>query len=1225
MDNNSGDRGTTRRTPPPPLLLSDEELQVRDSNHSDAQSPISPVEGGGRVQPTRSSILHKASRLLNMIPSEDVITKYGAYRKPSEEEALKYHEKEHAHHKEFDLIRTRPWELKAFGQGCMLYFYFLRYMAIIFGMMAILCGFPNMILFLCGNWYNNGASTLEITTIGNYGLVSNSTLGAGNLTILLQANPVLASDPAYNISSGNNFGASGSGASAAIQRELATLALFRADGNMTPSTIAGHNKRTTINAMAILDLITCVFYFAFSLFFIVQTRRLSLKCDLGNCTIEDYSLRVCDVPLDVTKEELHEHFGQFGAIYEIVRAHEVWELVYLARKRQQCFEKHEYALAALQKAASEGPRVPEFLETEVLESGYDLAVIKQAMKLKRQERKNAEIHNTIEAYVVFEHIDSKERALNSYPAKSAIIKGLKRIFGIGLLNNKRNLRNGTWPIEVTEAPEPSDMIWENLHIKKSRVYYITISWLLKALLLLAGFLATSLAPALKYSLSKWKGGPPVSDCNSYCTYSDVGGQPQLNTTLATFYETCYNTKNLTYCGSQTICYECFCRLTIGSGDYAQADYCSPFLSILAVYTAATALSVLAIVVVNYVLPYAMIFLSTLEKHHTLSAMHKSTAQALIFMFFLNTAVSIMVANAYLPNIRRVLKGTPAGDYLLLGVYPDLTPGWFRTVGNSLLIAQWIGIFSRMFIIIFDYIYQWYFLLPFVKKSYITQRQLNKAYDGSNFTLDEKYGMHTGVIFITLFLGGTLPLSYAISCISFMTIYWLEKHFLLKFCKRPVPYSNMLSCLISEIMPWAALWHLAFAAWSFSMIAVPESPLMNRPMRWVLGAICRGLTPVWNNTNGLSAEDMTTRLAQTNSFPLVLFLFILVLSYAAFSFVDHFNWFFGPLFFRIVRKIKQFVIIRFVHKAVNDHVVKHVNNAAGMINQTVKKMGDTAISFTEKRMLQSRGGNNQIAPETSEASRVRLRKEKEKQRDLDEAILNAAVNAAIKAQEEVDEMKFEALLERSKKSQSESELGGRGQGLEEDIESRAHSASKTMSEAKLHLASSALPTMPLFSEAVAAAENADSGYHGWRLEGPSSYRIEKSPLYSEIFDESMDYLKYEEEAAHIQQQLQGRSVAISRARRLMRSKVDAITVSTLSPQKASFRSSLLSSMFGTRRKDSLTLISSFRASDLASEAPSPTSQQISLPEVRSSSLPSIHNKPRRVAVPETQTVLEEESS
>jgi hypothetical protein len=43
----------------------------------------------------------------------------------------------------------------------------------------------------------------------------------------------------------------------------------------------------------------------------------------------------------------------------------------------------------------------------------------------------------------------------------------------------------------------------------------------------------------------------------------------------------------------------------------------------------------------------------------------------------------MVANAYLPEVRRLV---PGGDFLFRGQYPDLTPNWYKQVGPSCIIS-----------------------------------------------------------------------------------------------------------------------------------------------------------------------------------------------------------------------------------------------------------------------------------------------------------------------------------------------------------------------------------------------------------------------------------------------------------------------------------------------------------------------------------------------------------
>jgi hypothetical protein len=115
--------------------------------------------------------------------------------------------------------------------------------------------------------------------------------------------------------------------------------------------------QTTIVAMSVLDLLSCIFFFGFCLFFVVKTRRLALKADLGTCTIEDYSLRIQNIPRDVTRDELEEHFKVYGAIARVDRAHAISELMSLVRQRRRLLDKLEKDIAILQKAAMKRDKV----------------------------------------------------------------------------------------------------------------------------------------------------------------------------------------------------------------------------------------------------------------------------------------------------------------------------------------------------------------------------------------------------------------------------------------------------------------------------------------------------------------------------------------------------------------------------------------------------------------------------------------------------------------------------------------------------------------------------------------------------------------------------------------------------------------------------------------------------------------------------------------------------
>ena len=56
----------------------------------------------------------------------------------------------HSHHDFFDTWSSRIRDLKEFGVGHMLYFYFLYWMSILFALLAVFVGFPNMAISYAG-------------------------------------------------------------------------------------------------------------------------------------------------------------------------------------------------------------------------------------------------------------------------------------------------------------------------------------------------------------------------------------------------------------------------------------------------------------------------------------------------------------------------------------------------------------------------------------------------------------------------------------------------------------------------------------------------------------------------------------------------------------------------------------------------------------------------------------------------------------------------------------------------------------------------------------------------------------------------------------------------------------------------------------------------------------------------------------------------------------------
>jgi hypothetical protein len=62
--------------------------------------------------------------------------------------------------------------------------------------------------------------------------------------------------------------------------------------------------------------------------------------------------------------------------------------------------------------------------------------------------------------------------------------------------------------------------------------------------------------------------------------------------------------------------------------------------------------------------------------------------------FLNSALSTIIANAHLPVLEHAFDGTVAGGLFFQGIYTDLTPNWYKVVGRSLVISQFVAAVLR---------------------------------------------------------------------------------------------------------------------------------------------------------------------------------------------------------------------------------------------------------------------------------------------------------------------------------------------------------------------------------------------------------------------------------------------------------------------------------------------------------------------------------------------------
>lgn len=245
----------------------------------------------------------------------------------------------------------------------------------------------------------------------------------------------------------------------------------------------------------LINLITQVVLFISSSIFITICYNLNLEEDLLNITPEDFTLMISNLPTDVEKlNEIKDKLTQVQ-VYEINRT---YKLSYFYEQKREYLSKRR----KLQKLIRSN-QLNE--KAGLFKKPVTQAQIKQDIKkcdqnmtniLKEIDKNpNSILHVNDLAFFIFKDTSDYEVFRNNFP-KSTI--GIffqwfyfilsKSLFRCCLSEAKReNIKKKTL-IRCEIAPEPSDILWENLEFTNfSRLIRKIIVWIITLLILVASF------------------------------------------------------------------------------------------------------------------------------------------------------------------------------------------------------------------------------------------------------------------------------------------------------------------------------------------------------------------------------------------------------------------------------------------------------------------------------------------------------------------------------------------------------------------------------------------------------------------------------------------------------------------------------------------------------------------------------------------------------------------
>ncbi len=280
---------------------------------------------------------------------------------------------------------------------------------------------------------------------------------------------------------------------------------------------------------------------------------------------------------------------------------------------------------------------------------------KQQTKLqtKIDKLKSKSNSGVISAFVTFESRTDRDIAYSSFQ-RSAFNRMCYACKCCCASKNDCNIFEGCY-LRVTEATDPGNIKWENMSIKPfNRNARRLFSWGVTIGLWIVSFAFMVFVRNQQRDVSDQV--QPTKDCSGYSDITKAQAEADM--------ELGVNGQGLL---------ECYCRAHASQAfSYPCTDW-----SLNRIFIAAIPfVIVFAIIIINFILQYVFKFLSSFEKHRSLSSESVSKILKIFVAQALNTGVIILIVNAKFSKIgvKQVFEGT----------FDDVSAQWFFDVGVTIV-------------------------------------------------------------------------------------------------------------------------------------------------------------------------------------------------------------------------------------------------------------------------------------------------------------------------------------------------------------------------------------------------------------------------------------------------------------------------------------------------------------------------------------------------------------
>lgn len=386
---------------------------------------------------------------------------------------------------------------------------------------------------------------------------------------------------------------------------------------------------------------------------------------------------------------------------------------------------------------------------------------------------------------------------------------------------------------VTQAPEPSEILWHNRHVTYATQRWRKIGVFIACLIFLFGMFLLFTWMKSKAIKNMWR-YPSTTNCQAV-SEQFRGKDGEIND--AYYQEYAQVDKDLTTSKQGTGIYQCYCREQVGAGKATEnGNICNTWFSQAYGGYAIGECVTIAITVVNTIIRSLCIWLIKMIGYHTETGEITAITSTIFIATFFNTAILLLLADANLSQVK-LLSWIPG----LNGPFPDITEQWYIIIAPSMIMTMFLnsiypyidlGI-SFATLALFRCLDQGFSTYLCCKKEKTTKCKTIQAYvntySGPEHVMSYKYSGILTTVCVTFWYGVAIPELFPIAAFTFFNYYIVDRFLITYYYRRPPIYDDKLNRAALGFMQAGPVMLLLFGYWCMGNMQIftdNVKPLMN---------------------------------------------------------------------------------------------------------------------------------------------------------------------------------------------------------------------------------------------------------------------------------------------------------------------------------------------------------------------------------------------------------------